>query len=123
MFVQDKNKHFTDLQNMLNHLEFSVGTMNNRPLGVIPATVAHFYEFQHILCALDLLLLEPYNLHLLFPVLQHPQLSFTIQQVKHLIVHTHSKHWLMFYSKGGGKQIITTTCLSTVDFEEGCVHL
>lgn len=51
---------------------------------VIPAAVSHFNEFQDILCALDLLLLQPHHLHLLFPVLQYPQLSFTIQQVKHL---------------------------------------
>lgn len=51
---------------------------------LIPAAVAHFDEFQDIFCAPDLLLLEPHNLNLLFPVLQHPQLSFTVQQIKHL---------------------------------------
>lgn len=55
---------------------------------VLPAAVAHFYEFQNILCAVDLFLLKPHNLHLLFPILQNPQLSFTIQQVKHLSTHT-----------------------------------
>lgn len=55
---------------------------------VIPAAVAHFYEFQDVLCALHLLLLKPHNLYLLFPVLQHPQLSFTIEQIKHLPTQT-----------------------------------
>lgn len=51
---------------------------------LIPAAVAHFDEFQNIFCAPDLLLLETHNLNLLFPILQHPQLSFTVQQIKHL---------------------------------------
>lgn len=52
--------------------------------GGIPAAVANFYEFQNILCALDLLFLETHNLHLLFPVLKYPQFRFAIEQVKHL---------------------------------------
>lgn len=51
---------------------------------LIPAAVAHFDEFQNIFCAPDLLLLETHNLNLLFPILQHPQLSLTVQQIKHL---------------------------------------
>lgn len=58
----------------------------------IPAAVADFYEFQDVFCALDLLLLKAHNLHLLFPVFEHPQLGFTIQQVKDLIIHAHSQH-------------------------------
>lgn len=51
---------------------------------VLPAAVAHFDELQDVFCAPDLLLLEPHHLNLLLAVLQHPQLSLTVQQVKHL---------------------------------------
>lgn len=87
------------------------------PLGVflrsrswqdLPAAVAHFYEFQDVFCALDLLLLKPHNLHLLFPVLQHPQLRFAIQQVKNLTIQTHNPYWLMFSIGGEKKQQMIT---------------
>lgn len=64
---------------------------NDKVFVVLPAAVSHFYEFQDVFCALDLLLLKPHNLHLLFPVLQHPQLSFAIQQVKNLARQTRSQ--------------------------------
>lgn len=62
-----------------------ISTLNKKVSRVdLPAAVAHFDELQDIFCAPDLLLLEPHNLNLLFSILQHPQLSFTVQQIKHL---------------------------------------
>ena len=50
----------------------------------VPAAVAYFYQFEDVFCAFDVFLLKADDLDLLFPVLQNPQLSFTVQQVKHL---------------------------------------
>lgn len=78
----NKRKHMNEM-NVVFILAFNKKTSEIRRV-VLPAAVAYFDEFQDIFCAPDLLLLEPHNLNLLFPILQHPQLSFTIQQIKHL---------------------------------------
>lgn len=62
-----------------------------------PAAVAHFDELQDIFCAPDLLLLEPHHLNLLLPVLQHPQLRFAVQQIKHLPAQKHSTSHIRAY--------------------------
>lgn len=91
----------------LSGLSLSVGRQQNyewanklksweSTTAVIPAAIANFDEFQDIFCALDLLFLKPHHLNLLFPILQHPQLSFTIQKVKHLTTHIHAQHWSLF---------------------------
>lgn len=60
-------------QDQADHIPLiAICTISDYGSFATPAAVAHFYEFQDILCALDLLLLKPHNLHLLFPVLQHP---------------------------------------------------
>lgn len=106
--MQDKNKFYTDLwyewTNNSKSWEYTTNNnWNDKDCVVIPAAVAHFYEFQDVFCALDLLLLKSHNLHLLFPVFQHPQLSFTIQQVKHLTIHTRSQHWLKVFVRKNHK--------------------
>lgn len=75
-----------DVLDRTNECGVYFSTRWKQPLNgtLIPAAVPHFDEFQDIFCAPDLLLLEPHNLNLLFPVLQHPQLSFTVQQIEHL---------------------------------------
>jgi len=56
----------------------------------VPAAVAYFYQLQNLLCAFYVFLLETDHLDLLLAVLQDPQLSLTVQQVKHL----QHKQWL-----------------------------
>lgn len=48
------------------------------PALLSPAAVSHFDELQDVLGAFDLLLLQAHHLHLLLPVLQHPQFSFAV---------------------------------------------
>lgn len=54
-----------------------------------PAAVAHFYEFEDVLGAMNLSFLQSYDLHLLLTVLQNSQLRLPVQQVKHLHTHNH----------------------------------
>lgn len=55
-----------------------------------PAAVSHFDELENVLGAFDLPLLQPNHLHLLLAVLQDSELSFAVQQVKHLQVQMQS---------------------------------
>lgn len=48
------------------------------PAVLSPAAVSHFDELQDVLGAFDLLLLQAHHLHLLLPILQHPQFSFAV---------------------------------------------
>ncbi len=51
---------------------------------VVPAAVAHLDEFEHVLGAFDLSLLQPDHLNLLLPVFKNTQLRLPVQEVKHL---------------------------------------
>ena len=56
----------------------------SKPSRFLPDVVAVLDEAQHVFRGLDDLLLEAAHLHLLFTVLQHPQLLLFVEQVEHL---------------------------------------